>query len=76
MARGTIIALTPVALLPTFLLACAYNPVFVNLYAKHLDSLGFSIPYLAANGAYQRFVGDSAVPGKGEILIWRSSSPA
>ena len=71
MARGTIIALTPVTLLPTFSAACEFNPVFVNLYAKHLDGLGFSIPYFVGDGSYQRFVGDSAVPGKGEVLIWR-----
>jgi formylmethanofuran dehydrogenase subunit C len=71
MVRGTIIALTPVTLLPTFSAACAYNPVFVNVYAKHLQSMGFSIPHLAVDGAYQRFVGDSAVPGKGEVLIWQ-----
>jgi formylmethanofuran dehydrogenase subunit C len=71
MVRGTIIALTPVTLLPTFSATCQYNPIFVNLYANHLQGLGFSIPYLVSEGAYQRFVGDSAVPGKGEVLIWR-----
>jgi formylmethanofuran dehydrogenase subunit C len=70
MQRGTIIALKSVTLLPTFSAACAYNPVFVNLYAKHLQGLGFSIPYLPEDGGYQRFVGDSAVPGKGEVLVW------
>jgi formylmethanofuran dehydrogenase subunit C len=76
MARGTIISLTPVSLLPTFSAACEYNPVFVNLYAKHMSELGFSIPFLATAGSYQRFVGDSAVPGKGEVLIWRPKQAA
>jgi len=71
MQRGTIISLVPVTLLPTFSAACEYNPVFVILYAKRLQSFGFSIPYLSGDGSYQRFVGDSAVPGKGEVLIWR-----
>jgi len=71
MVRGTIVSLTPLQLLPTFAHACTYNPTFLNLYAKHLRSFGFSIPYDAQEGAYQRFTGDSAVPGKGEILIWQ-----
>jgi formylmethanofuran dehydrogenase subunit C len=74
MVRGTIITLIPVTLLPTFSAACAYNPTFVNLYARHLHRLGFDIPYLAAKGFYQRFVGDSAVPGKGEVLVWQPRS--
>ncbi len=71
MVRGTIICLTPVRLLPTFSYACAYNPTFVNVYARHLRMLGFSLPFDSQDGAYQRFTGDSAVPGKGEILVWQ-----
>jgi formylmethanofuran dehydrogenase subunit C len=71
MIRGTIISLKPVPLLPTFASACAYNPVFVRLYAKHLEPLGFSVPCDAREGAYQRYTGDAAVPGKGEILVWQ-----
>jgi formylmethanofuran dehydrogenase subunit C len=70
MIRGTIIALKPVRLLPTFSFACAYNPVFVRLYARHLRSLGFSLPSEGREGSYRRYTGDSSVPGKGEILIW------
>ena len=70
MIRGTIISLEPVHLMPTFVYACAYHPVFVRLYAKHLQSVGFSIPYESMQGAYRRFAGDAAVPGKGEILVW------
>jgi formylmethanofuran dehydrogenase subunit C len=71
MVRGTIIALTPVRLLPTFSYACAYNPVFLRLYAQYLRPFGFHIPVAAHEGSYQRYTGDTAVPGKGEILIWR-----
>jgi formylmethanofuran dehydrogenase subunit C len=72
MMRGTIISLRPLPLLPTFLYACTYNPVFVSLYARHLQqTLGLSIPYDAADGGYERYCGDMAVPGKGEILVWR-----
>jgi formylmethanofuran dehydrogenase subunit C len=73
MVRGTIIALKPVRLLPTFSYACAYNPVFLRLYAKHLKPLGVSIPYEEREGSYRRHTGDAAVPGKGEILVWQPS---
>jgi formylmethanofuran dehydrogenase subunit C len=71
MTRGTIVCLTPVRLLPTFSLACAYNPSFLSVYAKHLAPLGFSLPTSSGDGSYERYTGDSAIPGKGEILMWR-----
>jgi formylmethanofuran dehydrogenase subunit C len=71
MMRGTIISLKPLGLLPTFSYACAYNPTFLRVYAKHLVKLGFAIPHEVKDGAYQRYSGDSAVPGKGEILVWQ-----
>jgi formylmethanofuran dehydrogenase subunit C len=71
MVRGTIVALAPVRLLPTFSSACAYNPVFLRLYAKHLQAFGFRIPVEGKEGSYQRYTGDTSVPGKGEILVWR-----
>ena len=71
MNRGTIVSLKPIPLLPTFAYAAAYNPVFLRLYARHLAPLGFKIPCDEGDGAYQRYTGDTAVPGKGEILVWR-----
>jgi len=44
----------------------------LRLYAKHLATLGFAIPYEEQDGAYQRYTGDNSIPGKGEILIWKS----
>ena len=73
MTRGTIVCLTPVRLLPTFSYACAYNPTFLKVYAKHLGPLGVSLPYVPGDGSYERYTGDSAIPGKGEILMWRPS---
>jgi formylmethanofuran dehydrogenase subunit C len=72
MVRGTIISSSPIRLMPTFSYACAYNPTFVRLYAKYLESQGFSIPHENQAGAYERYTGDTAVPGKGEILVWHS----
>jgi formylmethanofuran dehydrogenase subunit C len=72
MSRGTIVCLKPVRLLPTFWYASLYNPSFLNVYARHMQTLGFSIPTSARDGAYQRYTGDSATPGKGEILVWQA----
>jgi formylmethanofuran dehydrogenase subunit C len=74
MVRGTIVSLVPIRLLPTFSYDCQCNPVFMRLLANHLQSLGISIPYRDQDGIYQSYSGDSAVPGKGEILIWRSQA--
>lgn len=71
MVRGTIISLAPIPLLPTFAHACAYNPSFLRVYAKHLQALGIALPYHTQQGTYQRYTGDTSVPGKGEILIWQ-----
>jgi formylmethanofuran dehydrogenase subunit C len=73
MIRGTIIALTPVRLLPTFMYAATYTPTFMRLYAKHLATLGVTLPYEDQAGAYRRYTGDTSVPGKGEILVWSAS---
>jgi formylmethanofuran dehydrogenase subunit C len=71
MVRGTIVCLTPVRLMPTFARCCAYDPTFLHIYARHLAALGFAIPTDPAAGTYERFMGDAAVPGKGELLFWR-----
>jgi formylmethanofuran dehydrogenase subunit C len=72
MIRGTIISLRPLKLLPTFPYACTDNPVFVRVYARHLQNmLGLTIPYESTDGGYERYQGDSSVPGKGEILVWK-----
>jgi formylmethanofuran dehydrogenase subunit C len=75
MVRGTIVAFQEIKLMPTFSHACAYNPVFLNLYTRHLNTLGFPIPEPGRTaGSYERYVGDASVPGKGEILMWRPSA--
>ena len=74
MIRGTIVSLTPLRLMPTFSYACRYNPTFLRLYAKHLRALGFWIPCDVKDGEYQRYSGDAAVPGKGEILLWQPNA--
>jgi len=71
MNRGTIISLQPIPLLPTFSYAATYNPTFLRLYARRLAALGCVLPYDEGQGSYQRYTGDAAVPGRGEILVWR-----
>lgn len=70
MVRGTIVSLEPLRLLPTFGFACQYSPTFLRLYAKYLGAFGFHLPVEESEGAYQRYTGDAAVPGKGEVLVW------
>jgi formylmethanofuran dehydrogenase subunit C len=71
MVRGTIVSLQPIALMPTFAYACTYQPPFLRLYVRRLRALGFEIPPEVEVGAYRRYTGDAAVPGKGEILLWQ-----
>jgi formylmethanofuran dehydrogenase subunit C len=70
MIRGTIVTLAPIPLLPTFTYACRYEPTFLRLYARYLETLGFAIPHRAGEGTYQRYAGDMSGLGKGEILMW------
>jgi formylmethanofuran dehydrogenase subunit C len=74
MMRGTILSLSPLRLLPTFRQSCTCNPSFLGIYAIHLRKLGFEIPHEANAGSYQRYIGDAAVPGKGELLVWQPRS--
>jgi formylmethanofuran dehydrogenase subunit C len=71
MFRGTIVSLKPIRLLPTFARGSAYLPTFLRIYAKHLLALGVSIPMEVKDGHYERYTGDTSVPGKGEIFMWQ-----
>jgi formylmethanofuran dehydrogenase subunit C len=66
MFRGTIVSLAPLPLLPTFAFASAYQPTFLRIYARYLQTLGVTIPQ---GGSFNRFTGDSSVPGKGELFL-------
>jgi len=70
MSRGTIVSLAPLRLLPTFSYSSTYNPTFLLVYARHLLTLGFTIPGDEREGSYRRYTGDASIPGKGEILVW------
>jgi formylmethanofuran dehydrogenase subunit C len=71
MMRGTIVSLAPIPLMPTFQYASTYTPTFLRLLARRLAGLGVTVPFEDADGVYQRFNGDTSVPGKGELFIWK-----
>jgi formylmethanofuran dehydrogenase subunit C len=73
MVRGTIISLAPLPVLPTFAASCSHNPLFLRLLARQLAAWGIALPSLDHQGIYDCYSGDSAVPGKGELLIWRAA---
>jgi formylmethanofuran dehydrogenase subunit C len=70
MQRGTIISLKPLSMMPTFVESGRFNPTFVSVYSRLLKPHGCELPNDQSAGYYQRYAGDRAVPGKGEILVW------
>lgn len=75
MRRGTIGLLgsqEPPLLLPTFRSSGHCQPVFLNIYLRHLRQQGFVVPDECFTSAYERYCGDFLRQGKGEILL-RSS---
>lgn len=75
MNRGTIISLKEIPLMPTFSPSGEFNPTFLNVFSRFLEShIGVSLPFASESGRYQRYVGDRAVPGQGEILVWQPNS--
>lgn len=69
MKGGTIVAFHPVELLPTFEYNCTYAPIFLRVFFKALRRLGVEVKPEYYSGLYQRYHGDLADLGKGEILI-------
>lgn len=71
MKRGTIVSFSEAEILPTFEFACAYHPVFLRFYLKHLRKQGFDIDDRYINGRYDRWSGDSIELNRGEILVFK-----
>ncbi len=72
--RGSVVALGPVAIPPTYRYACTYRPPHLRLVLGRMRAryeLPLEDQHLA--GFYQRFSGDLADIGKGEILVWTAS---
>ncbi|MBX3441279.1 MAG: formylmethanofuran dehydrogenase subunit C [Planctomyces sp.] len=70
MKRGTIglLGARDPELLPTFREACECQPVFLNLVAARLESLGFEPAGMLRNRRVRRYCGDLLELGKGEIF--------
>lgn len=73
MQRGTIISLQDIPLMPTFAPSGSFNPTFINVLSKQVSTFDCQLPFESATGTYQRYCGDLAVPGKGEVLVWKSA---
>lgn len=79
MRRGTIGLLgsaVPPDMLPTFRLACVYQPVYMQLYLRELSQRGFPVPPECFRSQYRRYLGDFLELGKGEILVRDGDAPA
>lgn len=74
MDRGTLIAFHPVELLPTFEYDCTYRPNFLRLMLKELEKYDLPIEEKHASGTYERYSGDLAALGKGEIFVWKGET--
>jgi len=69
--RGTIVALGPVTPPATYRYACTYRPQYLGVLLRHLATdrrLPVTDEHL--RGSYQRYSGDLAELGAGEILAW------
>jgi formylmethanofuran dehydrogenase subunit C len=73
MKRGSIVyfdGATAPNMLPTFRPANTYESgSFLNLYLRHLRSLGFPVSDECLTSGYRRYRGDFLELGKGEILV-------
>ena len=71
MDRGTIVAFNPLELLPTFKYSCTYSPTFIRPFLRGLRKHGLPVKDEHIEGIYERYDGDIASLGKGEILTWK-----
>ena len=69
--RGSIVALAPIERPGTFRYACTYRPPHVGLLLRYLRGrAGVPVADRYVTGKYERYAGDLAELGKGEILQW------
>jgi formylmethanofuran dehydrogenase subunit C len=69
--RGSIVALGSIEPPETFRRACTYRPPLLRVQLRYLKRR-YALPFTDAqiNGRYDRYSGDFAELGKGEILQW------
>lgn len=69
--RGSIVALGRITPPATYSLACTYQPLILRLILTRLSTrYGLPVQRKHLNGFYQRYSGDMAELGKGEIFEW------
>jgi formylmethanofuran dehydrogenase subunit C len=71
MDRGTIVAFNELEFLPTFKYDSTYNPTFLRFLLRELKKYDLPIRQEHVTGLYDRYSGDLAALGKGEIFVWR-----
>lgn len=74
MKRGTLVLLAPGrapedVLLPTFARAGRFRPPFLAIYYRQLAEWGFAVPEAVSSSPLDRYNGDLASRGQGEILV-------
>jgi len=69
--RGSIVAMSEVEYPATFGYACTYRPPHVALLLRYLGARrGLEVASAQVTGRYERYSGDLAELGKGELLRW------
>ena len=67
--RGSIVALGGIEIPATYEYACAYQPAYMRLLLTYLQRhYGFRVEMSSLDGMYNRYCGDMASLGRGEIL--------
>jgi formylmethanofuran dehydrogenase subunit C len=68
--RGSIVAIGGIDVPPTYEYACTYAPGFVRMLLTYVSRRYGLSAEEALDGLYARYCGDTAGPGKGEILAY------
>src|SRR6266571_3039086 len=69
--RGSIVALGAIERPATFRYVCTYRPPYVPVLLRYLGArYGLAVADRHITGRYERYAGDMAELGKGEILRW------
>lgn len=72
--RGSLVVAGRVAIPPVYRQACAFRPAYLAVILKRLRARhGLAIPDELVGGTWQRWSGDFAELGRGEILAWESA---
>jgi len=68
--RGSIITIGGASVPPTYRYACTYQPPYLGLLHRYLQSRTWPIDERIATGRFARYCGDVSQLGRGELLTW------